>query len=152
MNRVLAFLFFMLFLAGLSFVLLRDVGSRAQQAAATANSITSGAWQLPFSTARNSEVAYVEFKNDGTLTGFGGCNSVNGTYIATDRTIDVARIAVTRKACPPLVMRAESAFVGTLESAVAYQIVGSTLTLLQPGGDKLEFRLANEDTDNDDDT
>lgn len=138
MNRILAFLFFMLFLAGIAFMMLQNMaGSKSTESSTTAT-IISGAWQ------RSGTAANVQYQVDGKVTGFGGCNNFFGTYVATDTTIDVGPLGSTRKACPEDIMSAEYAFMQAVESAATYKIAGETLTLITPDGQLFDLTLTKQ--------
>jgi heat shock protein HslJ len=139
MNRILAFLFFMLFLAGIAFMMLQNMAGSKSTGDSAAATIVSGAWQQPGTTAT------VQFQVDGKVTGFGGCNNFFGTFVATDSTIDIGPLGSTRKACPENIMTAEFAFMQAVESAVTYNIVRETLTLVTQNGQQLDLTLANQD-------
>ena len=138
MNRVLAFLFFMLFLAGMAFILLKDIkpidSARPQEV-----SLVSGSWY-----ATDGSGANVRFAADGKLSGSGGCNRFFGTYVATDKTIETGPLGTTRMACAPDVMNAETRFLAALESAREYRIEGNTLRI---GAEGLTLRLVVTDTE-----
>jgi heat shock protein HslJ len=69
-------------------------------------------------------------------TGTGGCNRIMGSYDAgsTGRFSLSAGSAMTMMACPDPVMRVERIFVTALESATAYAIDGSALSIEFGGG------------------
>jgi heat shock protein HslJ len=136
MNRILAFLFFMLFLAGFAFMMLQNMAGSKYTGDSAAATIVSGAWQQSGTTAT------VQFQVDGKVTGFGGCNSFFGAYVATDTSIDVGPLGSTRKACPEDIMSAEFIFMQAVESAVTYKIVRETLTLVTPDGQQFDLTLA----------
>ena len=140
MNRLAAFLFFMLFLAGLALLMLPDLKHLPQQGTA---SIVSGRWLLTGATA---EQPWLEFSAAGSLTGFGGCNTLSGRFVATDLSIEINDLATTRKACAPSVMHRERAMLGTLSASSGYSIAARTLELRTNDGEKLSFTL--QDADN----
>ena len=135
MNRVLAFLFFMLFLAGMAFLMLRNMQSMQDMNSDTQNiSILSGEWR-----AGEQSVA---FTADGRVTGNGGCNRFQGNYVATDKTVEIGPLAATRMACPQEIMDLESAFLAALQAVSSYSIAGRTLQLTTDDGQILELNLA----------
>ena len=80
----------------------------------------------------------LEFGN-GTLSGNSGCNTYNAGYSSTkaagsSNSISVGPITSTQMACPDEVMAQEQTYLANLQSAGAYTISGSTLTLNTAGG------------------
>jgi heat shock protein HslJ len=77
----------------------------------------------------------VVFGEDGTIWGNATCNQFNGTYAATESTIDVGPLATTRMACPTVEQQdQETAYLAALEAATTYTIQGSTLELRDASG------------------
>ncbi|MBB1503072.1 META domain-containing protein [Propioniciclava sp. MC1683] len=76
----------------------------------------------------------VEFAEDGTVSGTGGCNQLAGSFEVDGNAIKIGPLASTMMSCeePAGVMEQESALVVALESAATYSIEG----------DHLEFRRA----------
>jgi heat shock protein HslJ len=76
----------------------------------------------------------------GTLSGFAGCNSYNGSYTATPAatdtyTVTISGITNTQMACPTEVMNQEQLYLTTLPTVTTATIQGDTLTLKSPQGD-----------------
>ena len=144
MNRVLAFFFFVLFLGGIALVTLKDMtsikSSNDESAAPKAQIyIVSGNWHIANTADSNGE--FVRFQTDGSLSGFAGCNNFFGSYVATDKTVEIGPLASTRKACPLPLMNAESAFLHAIESAEFYAIVGDILRLSNASDEPTILRL-----------
>ncbi len=59
-----------------------------------------------------------------------GCNSGSGTATTTDRSITFAAIGLTKRGCPPEVMRLEQAVSAVLSGAATYAIEADSLTLM----------------------
>lgn len=137
MNRALAFLFFMLFLAGFALVMLKNMGSTGAPGSTIERntlSISSGDWHLAALGPDHDEKVFVRFLADGSVSGFAGCNSFFGTYIATGRKLEIGQLGATRMACPESVMQGESSFMGALQAASGYQVNGDTLILSDQQG------------------
>ena len=98
--------------------------------------IVSGPWK-----AHDSD-RYVQFNPDGKVSGFAGCNTFFGTFVATDATLDIGPLGATRKACPQAVMSAELEFLQAVEGAVRYRIDGDTLTLANADNGELALNLS----------
>ena len=146
MRQTIGFLFFMLFLGGFAFAMLKNLRSvesvqpaNSEQAAVT---ITSGPWYERSSDSDDDQRAFVHFHADGKISGFTGCNRFFGTFVATDRTLEVSRLGSTRMACPDSTMQREMLFLQGIESATAYQIDGRILELRQEGNSSLHLELA----------
>ncbi len=80
--------------------------------------------------AAQEREAHFILKSDGSLSGFGGCNSFSGSYELKDSNrIDFdENMAVTMRACPELKMD-ERAFLNVFYNADSYVQDGDTLTL-----------------------
>jgi heat shock protein HslJ len=80
----------------------------------------------------------LEFAN-GTLSGFGGCNSYNASYTTTlaegpSNGIQVGPITSTGQVCPEEITQQEQAYLASLQTANRYIINGTMLTLETPSG------------------
>lgn len=141
MNRILAFLFFMLILAGLAFSMLKNMTNiESLQEPALIDgkpaTILSGEWR--------DEERYVTFTANGRIDGFSGCNRFFGSYIATDATISVDPLGSTRKSCEPSMMQAEVRFIADIETATTYRIIGKTLLLSSSTDSERALTLADD--------
>ena len=76
----------------------------------------------------------LEFLDDGSAAGSGGCNSFHTTYAVDGASIGFDPVASTRMACEPEVMSQETAVFGALESAASFDVEGDVLTLLDADG------------------
>ncbi len=68
------------------------------------------------------------------VNGSGGCNTLNGTYTASDGNISVSPLATTLIGCEDAIAAQEGAFSARLQGASSYTIDGDTLTLDGPQG------------------
>lgn len=87
------------------------------------------------SPLQGTEIA-ARFAEDGTLTGYAGCNTYRTTY-TTDRTsIEIAPPAATKKTCasPRGVMEQEAAYLAALPAATSYRVDAGSLALLGTDG------------------
>jgi heat shock protein HslJ len=68
----------------------------------------------------------------GRVSGFAGCNNLNGTYTTSGTRLSFSNFATTRKACEKSVMDAENKFLSQLVSVKTHSISrdGKRLTLL----------------------
>ncbi len=83
----------------------------------------------------------LRFGTDGTVTGFTGCNSLNGTATVTGNKIEFRAVATTKKACEPEVNRIEKAVLDTLRGAATYRIDGQSLALTNGADPAIGLRL-----------
>ncbi len=82
--------------------------------------------------------AFVQFRGQGRLEGFGGCNRLLGEYEASDRRLSVNAVAATRKACDDAaVMQVESALLSALEDARSYHRERISLVVFGSAGQPL---------------
>lgn len=142
MNRIMAFMFFMLFLAGMAFVMLKDMGSQKSPGtsaadAANSASLIDGDWR-----PAASEQAFVRFLSDGKVNGFAGCNRFFGSYVATDKTIEIGPLGSTRMACDQAIMAAENEFLAAIQSATRYRTGADQLILTSEDGSSLQLMLS----------
>ena len=78
----------------------------------------------------------ISFKEDGNVTGFGGCNTFFSTYNLTETGLDIRDIAATRMACEGV---SEAQFLNVLERANNVKFDGSEMILLQGAETLLTF-------------
>lgn len=71
------------------------------------------------------------FGDDGSLSGFGGCNRLFGDYTSADGEISFGLVGSTRTACasPEGVMEQEAAFIAALSTAATFTIEGDKLAM-----------------------
>ena len=147
MRQTLGFLFFMLFLAGLAFAMLRNLKSEESRRSQADVTIVSGDWALQAKGADEDPAPFVRFQEDGKISGFAGCNNFFGTFVATDKTLETGPLGTTRKACPKPAMDQEYAFLQSIENATNYQISGKQLTINSTGKEPLQLYFAESDTE-----
>jgi heat shock protein HslJ len=136
LNRVIAFLFFMLFLAAIAFIMLRNLQTRDDR---TNFSIVGGEWRL--------DDKRLTFRPDGKIGGFAGCNRFFGNFVATDATLDIGPLGSTRKACPAPLMERERDFLHALENASRYAIADRQLSLQDTAGNGITLSLGDTSED-----
>jgi heat shock protein HslJ len=74
------------------------------------------------------------FQSGGILTGFGGCNNYNTTYVAKGNTIVIKMPASTMMACPQEIMDQEQAYFTALQNADTYSLGADSLELRSDDG------------------
>jgi heat shock protein HslJ len=101
MNRVMGFTFFLLLLAAIALISLRDMRPIADSNAGTV--ITGIDWQLisiDESVVESDAGVSIRFEVDGKISGHGGCNSFFSSYTMNESVIDIGPVGATRMACP----------------------------------------------------
>jgi heat shock protein HslJ len=73
------------------------------------------------------------------LSGFAGCNRLQGRYTQRGTQLALTALASTRMACPPPQMQQEQRFIELLGAADGYRIEGQTMSLLQGETVRLTF-------------
>ena len=78
------------------------------------------------------------FGPDSSLTGFTGCNVLNGSYQFAGSVLRIGRVATTKKFCPQ-VSDLETSFTRTLADVVVCERAGDSLRLITADQDTLRF-------------
>lgn len=145
MKAAIAFMFFMLFLAGIAFVNLRGMGSGQGTMPVTVEMLASSAWrperlaEMPLDAATAMRV---QFEQDGTLSGHGGCNRFTGGFQIVDEVLKIGPLGATRMACPEPAMSFEIAFLDALESVTMAEAHNGRIILKNASGDALVRMVA----------
>lgn len=140
MKATIAFIFFMLFLAGIAFVNLRGMQEMREEKPVTAEDLLATAWmpvrlgemQLPEDTDM-----FLQFDVNGQVSGHGGCNRFTGAYALNNDVLQIGPLAATRMACPEPAASFELSFLDALQSATTATISANILALQNNGGDRL---------------
>ena len=70
-----------------------------------------------------------------TVSGNSGCNTFNGPYTLSGKTIKIGPLASTMMACTdPALQTQEQHYLAALQLATTYRLTGTRLDLLRPGG------------------
>ena len=112
--------------------------------------LTSGRWRLDsYSTPTGGQQRPLpgteitaRFGADGSLSGSGGCNSYNGTFMAFDRTLRVNTLSSSQALCPSPegIMEQEGTFLSLMQQASRMAISAGQLTIFDSSGNRiLEF-------------
>jgi heat shock protein HslJ len=87
----------------------------------------------------NREVT-LAFRDDTTFSGFAGCNSFSGEYVARGDTISFPDITYTFIGCLDMATSAqERAYLALLDTALSYALSDDKLTILSKNGQRLNF-------------
>lgn len=132
MKAAFAFIFFMLFLAGIAFVNLKGVQEQSELRKASPTELSASAWRPSHIGEMKLEEAsemFVQFEVDGQVRGHGGCNRFFGSYELDDGSIQIAPLGSTRMACPEPAMSFEMSFMEALQTSTTASFVGNRLVL-----------------------
>jgi len=151
MKASVAFIFFMLFLAGVAFVNLRGMQDQSTSEVVTAETLSASAWlpeRLGEMTLAEGTGMWIRFGTDGNISGHGGCNGFFGSYELTVEGLKIGPLGATRRACPEPAMSFEMSYLEALQSVASAAASGSRLTLRNAQGDTLIRFVATEVTSN----
>ena len=101
MKGTLAFIFFMLFLAGIAFVNLR--GMQDGVAVTSAEQVLDVGWRpthIGEMDVDEETKMTLQFESNGRIGGHGGCNRFFGSYVIEESGLSVSMVGSTRMACP----------------------------------------------------
>jgi heat shock protein HslJ len=99
----------------------------------TATGVNNGKGAVQASSL--TETITAQFGDDGTLSGFAGCNNYNATYEQSGTSaLSITAVSSTLKACSDDVMQVESDYLAALPRVVTYSITGDVLRLADAGG------------------
>lgn len=142
MKRILAFTFFLLFLAAFAFTSLDGIKRKADQqqgssAEQPALDLAGTNWRLADTGGteiENSGGVFVRFEPDGSLDGFAGCNNFFGAYALDGSNLSISSLGATRKMCPELFMDIETTFMNALQNVRSFSISSGSLQLIDDQG------------------
>jgi heat shock protein HslJ len=80
--------------------------------------------------------------DDGSASGFGGCNTFNGAYELDGESITIGPLAATLMGCEEDKSTAEAAYFPALEAADSWAIEDGELVLSSGGEETLRFAAA----------
>lgn len=76
----------------------------------------------------DSEI-FIQFGDEGTLQGHGGCNGFMGSYKLDGDSIEISPLGATMMACPEAIMERERRFFDALQKSEHFERDGTDLTL-----------------------
>ena len=103
-------------------------------------SLAGSEWRVESITGKQSvgeTEMFIQFRDNGELSGNGGCNRFHGSYTITENNIKFGRVAATRMACPEPVMNLETIFFDALEAATSFEVTEYQMTLSDKSGSLL---------------
>ena len=82
----------------------------------------------------------IVFASDGTLSGFGGCNSYSSTWDTEFETLTLTQdIQSTRKTCGDTIDALETQYLGLLQAAASWSLDGTSLQIVSADGSVLSY-------------
>jgi heat shock protein HslJ len=133
MKAIVGFAFFLLFLAGIAFVMLQ--GRQMAQLGAPGGGVelTGVIWR-PVTVDEQAIPAdagmYIQFEVDGGIKGHGGCNGFFGSLEQRESGVGVGPLGSTRMACPEEIMSREMAFLNAVQQTTNFETSDDNLILL----------------------
>lgn len=137
MKATIAFIFFMLFLAGIAFVNLRGMQEMREERPVTRDELLASAWKpvrLGEMRLSDDTEMFLQFDAEGQVSGHGGCNRFTGAYKLGADTLRLGPLAATRMACPEPAASFEISFLDALQSATTTSISANMLTMRNDRG------------------
>ena len=145
MKAMMGFFFFLLFLAGISLVMLQGREMARQNMPGGGASMTGIEWR-PTIVGTDEMAAdsgmFVLFAVDGSIKGSGGCNDFFGSLQTTSGELSVGELGSTRMACPSDIMDREMAFMKALQDTTQFEMGENSLQLLGPSNTLLAELVA----------
>lgn len=140
MKAIFGFGFFLLFLAGIAFVMLQGRQLAVKNLGGGGVGITGSDWKPTYAGAESmpeDSGMFVQFAVDGSIKGHGGCNAFTGTLETSDAGVAVGPLGATRMACTDAIMRREVAFMEALQEMRRFEASNDRLHLLDGDGQQL---------------
>jgi heat shock protein HslJ len=107
--------------------------------------MATGSGQMP--VIANTQSIKLTFNNDGTLTGFSGCNNFNGGYTLSGKTtefgkeITIGPLVSTKMYCADTA-DFETSYLNNLQKTLTYSIPNNTMMLRTSYGSQLSYDKA----------
>ncbi len=138
MKAIVGFAFFLLFLAGIAFVMMQ--GKQLGQLGSSGAEITGIKWRAVSvgeeAIPANSGI-YIQFEVDGSIKGHAGCNGFFGSLEQRQSGVGVGPLGATRMACPDPIKSRELTFIDAVQKMASFQSTSDTLSLLDEENDVL---------------
>lgn len=148
MKAIMGFAFFLLFLAGIAFVMLQGRQMAQLGTAGGGAGITGISWRpviVGGETIPDKSGMFVRFEVDGSIEGNGGCNGFFGSLQQTDSGVEVGPLGSTRMACPESIMSREAAFLDAVQRTKDFKVGNDQMHLLDDERGVLAELLAGAD-------
>lgn len=148
MKAIVGFAFFLLFLAGIAFVMLQGRQMAQPGASGGGAGITGISWRpvmVGDESIPEDSGMYIRFEVDGSIKGHGGCNGFFGSLEQTESGIGVGPLGATSMACPEPVMSREAAFLDAVQKTSNFKSGKDSMRLLDDSSSVLAEFVAGAD-------
>ena len=119
MRPAAAFLFFLLFLAGIALVNLRSMQGNTESPVLEPSQLVGPNWRSTHLGEMRMDAdttAFIRFDSDGTVSGNAGCNRFFGNWELSAGVLELGQLGTTRMACPESANSLEIAFLEQIET------------------------------------
>ncbi len=148
MKGIIAFAFFLLFLAGIAFVNLKG-GQMAKLGAPGGGAGVTGVKWRPVMVGDDKipddSGMFIQFEVDGSIKGHGGCNGFFGSLEQTESGIGVGPLGSTRMACPEAIMSREMTYLDAVQKTRNFDAGNADMRLLDEEDEILAEFVADTD-------
>ena len=127
-------------------VMAAAVLSAASMALASEPAMDLAGSEWGFASETGAHQRFVQFGQEGLLSGHGGCNHFGGGYTQKDAELTIEGLISTRMACAPDVMTAEDALLRALEASHHIEATHTALKIFGADG-ALLLDLVRRDAD-----
>ena len=137
MRPAAAFLFFLLFLAGIALVNLRSMQPAAESPVLEPSQLIGPTWRSTHLGEMRMDTdtrAHIFFGNDGSVSGNAGCNRFAGNWELSGGILDLGQLGVTRMGCPEPARSLETAFLEHVATVKSATRTGNRLVLKNEAG------------------
>lgn len=148
MKGVVAFGFFILFLAGIALVNLQGRQMAQLGAAGGGAEITGIKWRpvmVGDEAIPDDSGIFIQFEVDGSIEGHGGCNGFFGSLEQKKSGVGVGPLGTTRMACPEPIMSREMTFLEAVQKTGNFETADGSMRLLDEENDVLAEFVADAD-------
>ena len=147
MKGIVAFGFFLLFLAGIALVNLKG-GQLAQLGSPGGGAEVTGVKWRPVMVGDDAipddSGMFIQFEVDGSIKGHGGCNGFFGSLEQTESGIGVGPLGATRMACPEPVMSREMTYLDAIQKTRNFDTGSADMRLLDEDNEVLAEFVADD--------
>lgn len=147
MKATIAFMFFLLFLAGLALVNLRNMQDTREENIPTPATLSSVDWRpvrLGELTIPDDSGIFVRFDGAGQVSGSDGCNRFTGSFEQNGGSIVVGLLATTRMSCVDYDATLANSVLQSLQDATQIRISSSVLEIRGDKGQQILILTAVE--------
>ena len=131
----MGFAFFLLFLAGIAFVLLQ--GRQMGQLGGGGAELTGINWRpvtVGGETIPEDSGMFILFEIDGSIKGNAGCNTFFGSLEQSKTGLGVGPLGTSRKACAEVIMSREATFLDAVQKTADLESGRDSMSLLDDNG------------------